>query len=105
MATISIRSSVDPTVVRRRVGMVFQKSNPFPTMTIGENVIIGLRLNGVHDQKFLNERLEKSLRMAALWDEVKERFAQAWHKFVGWPATATMYCPNACCGAGSGPDG
>src|SRR5262249_52631754 len=65
-------SSVDPTVVRRRVGMVFQKSNPFPTMTIGENVIIGLRLNGVHDQNFLNERLEKSLRMAALWDEVKD---------------------------------
>jgi phosphate transport system ATP-binding protein len=65
-------SSIDPTVVRRRVGMVFQKSNPFPTMTIGENVVIGLRLNGVHDQKFLNERLEKSLRMAALWDEVKD---------------------------------
>lgn len=65
-------SSVDPTVVRRRVGMIFQKSNPFPTMTIGENVVIGLRLNGVHDQKFLNERLEKSLRMAALWDEVKD---------------------------------
>jgi phosphate transport system ATP-binding protein len=65
-------STVDPTVVRRRVGMIFQKSNPFPTMTIGENVIIGLRLNGVHDQKFLNERLEKSLRMAALWDEVKD---------------------------------
>ena len=65
-------SAVDPTVVRRRVGMIFQKSNPFPTMTIGENVIIGLRLNGVHDQKFLNERLEKSLRMAALWDEVKD---------------------------------
>jgi phosphate transport system ATP-binding protein len=65
-------STVDPTVVRRRVGMVFQKSNPFPTMTIGENVIIGLRLNGVHDQNFLNERLEKSLRMAALWDEVKD---------------------------------
>lgn len=65
-------STVDSTVVRRRVGMVFQKSNPFPTMTIGENVIIGLRLNGVRDQKFLNERLEKSLRMAALWDEVKD---------------------------------
>jgi phosphate transport system ATP-binding protein len=65
-------NTVDPTVVRRRVGMVFQKSNPFPTMTIGENVIIGLRLNGVSDQKFLNERLEKSLRMAALWDEVKD---------------------------------
>src|ERR1700751_1538201 len=65
-------STVDPTVVRRRVGMVFQKSNPFPTMTIGENVIIGLRLNGVRNQKLLNERLERSLRMAALWDEVKD---------------------------------
>jgi phosphate transport system ATP-binding protein len=65
-------SIVDPAIVRRRVGMVFQKSNPFPTMSIGENVVIGLRLNGVRNQKFLNERLEKSLRMAALWDEVKD---------------------------------
>jgi phosphate transport system ATP-binding protein len=65
-------SSIDPAIVRRRVGMVFQKSNPFPTMSIGENVVIGLRLNGVRDQKFLNERLEKSLQMAALWDEVKD---------------------------------
>jgi phosphate transport system ATP-binding protein len=65
-------NTVDPTIVRRRVGMVFQKSNPFPTMTIGENVIVGLRLNGVRNQKLLNERLEKSLRMAALWDEVKD---------------------------------
>ena len=64
--------TVDPAIVRRRVGMVFQKSNPFPTMTIGENVIVGLRLNGVRNQKFLNERLEKSLRMSALWDEVKD---------------------------------
>jgi phosphate transport system ATP-binding protein len=65
-------SAVDPAIVRRRVGMVFQKSNPFPTMSIGENVVIGLRLNGIRDQKFLNERLEESLRMAALWDEVKD---------------------------------
>src|SRR5438045_8197240 len=64
--------TVDPAIVRRRVGMVFQKSNPFPTMSIGENVVIGLRLNGVRNQKFLNERLEKSLCMAALWDEVKD---------------------------------
>lgn len=65
-------ANVDPAIVRRRVGMIFQKSNPFPTMSIGENVVVGLRLNGVRDQKFLNERLEKSLRMAALWDEVKD---------------------------------
>ena len=62
----------DPTIVRRRIGMVFQKSNPFPTMSIAENVVIGLKLNGVRNHKLLDERLEKSLRMAALWDEVKD---------------------------------
>ena len=70
-------ANVDPAIVRRRVGMVFQKSNPFPTLSIGENVIVGLRLNGVRDQRFLNERLEKSLRMAALWDEVKDDLHKA----------------------------
>ncbi|PYL37728.1 MAG: phosphate ABC transporter ATP-binding protein, partial [Verrucomicrobia bacterium] len=62
---------IDPVVVRRRIGMVFQKSNPFPTMSIAENVLVGLKLNGVRDRAFLRERLEQSLRMAALWDEVK----------------------------------
>jgi phosphate transport system ATP-binding protein len=64
---------VEPVVVRRRVGMVFQKSNPFPTMSIVENVTVGLRLNGVRNRKLLAERTEQSLRMAALWDEVKDR--------------------------------
>ena len=64
-------AKTDPTVVRRRVGMVFQKSNPFPTMTIGDNVTVGLRLNGVRDRAFLRERMEDALRKAALWDEVK----------------------------------
>jgi phosphate transport system ATP-binding protein len=63
---------VDPTLVRRRVGMVFQKSNPFPTMTIEENVTVGLRLNGVRRRAILEERMEKALQMAALWDEVKD---------------------------------
>jgi phosphate transport system ATP-binding protein len=62
----------DPTAVRRRIGMVFQKSNPFPTMSIGENVVVGLKLNGVRNRRLLDESLEKSLRMAALWDEVKD---------------------------------
>ena len=62
---------IDPTVVRRRVGMVFQKSNPFPTMSIGDNVTVGLRLNGVRDRAFLRERMEDALRKAALWDEVR----------------------------------
>ena len=65
--------SVEPVMVRRRVGMVFQKSNPFPTMSITENVTVGLRLNGIHGRKLLAERTERSLRMAALWDEVKDR--------------------------------
>ncbi len=65
-------SDIDPAVIRRRVGMVFQKSNPFPTMSIADNVIVGLRLNGIRDRRILNERLEQSLRLAALWDEVKD---------------------------------
>jgi len=64
---------VDATLVRRRVGMVFQKSNPFPTMTIAENVTVGLRLNGIRHRALLAERVEKALQMAALWEEVKDR--------------------------------
>jgi phosphate transport system ATP-binding protein len=65
-------ANVDPVVIRRRIGMVFQKSNPFPTMSIADNVLVGLKLNGVRDRAFLRERLEQALRMAALWDEVKD---------------------------------
>jgi phosphate transport system ATP-binding protein len=64
---------MDATLVRRRVGMVFQKSNPFPTMSVAENVTAGLRLNGLRNKALLRERLEQTLRMAALWDEVKDR--------------------------------
>lgn len=63
---------VDPTIIRRRIGMVFQKSNPFPTMSIQDNVTAGLRLNGIRNRALLDERTERSLRMAALWDEVKD---------------------------------
>jgi phosphate transport system ATP-binding protein len=66
-------SKIDPVLVRRQVGMVFQKSNPFPTMSIAENVTVGLRLNGVRDRAVLRERLDASLRMAALWEEVEDR--------------------------------
>jgi phosphate transport system ATP-binding protein len=65
--------NVEPVIVRRRVGMVFQKSNPFPTMSIADNVTVGLRLNGIRTRSVLAERTEHSLRMAALWDEVKDR--------------------------------
>jgi phosphate transport system ATP-binding protein len=63
---------VEAVSIRRRVGMVFQKSNPFPTMSIAENVLVGLRLNGIKDKAVLQGRLEASLKMAALWDEVKD---------------------------------
>ncbi|MDB6064809.1 MAG: pstB [Pedosphaera sp.] len=65
--------SVEPVIVRRRVGMVFQKSNPFPTMSIADNVTVGLRLNGIGSRSILTERTEKSLRMVGLWEEVKDR--------------------------------
>jgi phosphate transport system ATP-binding protein len=58
--------------VRRRVGMVFQKPNPFPTMTIYDNVAAGLKLNGTRNRKALDEVVEHSLQQAALWDEVKD---------------------------------
>lgn len=63
--------SIDPVIVRRRIGMVFQKPNPFPTMTIFNNVAAGLKLNGIRDRKLISEVVEESLREAALWDEVK----------------------------------
>ena len=62
---------VDSVNIRRRIGMVFQKPNPFPTMSIYDNVVAGLRLNGVKDKKILDKTVEESLKKAALWDEVK----------------------------------
>lgn len=64
--------SVNVAALRRRVGMVFQKPNPFPK-TIYENVAYGLRIQGINDKQILDEVVEKSLRGAALWDEVKQR--------------------------------
>src|SRR5579884_2498921 len=58
--------------IRRRIGMVFQKPNPFPTMSIYDNVAAGLKLNGFRDRGKLDEIVERSLRHAALWDEVKD---------------------------------
>jgi len=68
---------VDPVDVRRTVGMVFQRPNPFPTMSIFENTVAGLRLNGKKSKKQLDEVAEKSLRGANLWDEVKDRLDKA----------------------------
>jgi phosphate transport system ATP-binding protein len=66
-----IYSDTDPVYIRRRIGMVFQKANPFPTMSIRDNVVAGLRLNGMKDKVVLDKTAEESLKKAALWDEVK----------------------------------
>jgi phosphate transport system ATP-binding protein len=64
---------VDPVAVRRAIGMVFQRPNPFPTMSIFDNVAAGLKLNGIRSRSRLGEIVEKSLRGANLWNEVKDR--------------------------------
>ena len=70
------RPDVDPVQLRRVVGMVFQRPNPFPTMSIYDNVAAGLRLTGRHRRSELDEIVERSLRRSALWDEVKDKLKQ-----------------------------
>jgi phosphate transport system ATP-binding protein len=68
---LDIYNDASPVEVRRRIGMVFQRPNPFPTMSIYDNVASGLRLNGLRNRRVLDEVVERSLKDAALWDEVK----------------------------------
>ncbi|HEX5573637.1 MAG TPA: phosphate ABC transporter ATP-binding protein PstB [Nitrososphaeraceae archaeon] len=68
--------SIDPVIIRRRIGMVFQKPNPFPTMSIFDNVAAGLKLNGMTNKTIIREIVEESLRNAGLWDEVKNQLEQ-----------------------------
>lgn len=68
---------VNPVIIRRKIGMVFQKPTPFPTMSIYDNVVAGLKLVGINDRKLLAEVCEKALRQAALFDEVKDRLKTA----------------------------
>jgi len=63
---------VDPVMIRRKIGMVFQKPNPFPMMSVYENVAVGLKLNGVKDKKILDAVVRRSLELVDLWDEVKD---------------------------------
>jgi len=69
--------SVDPVDVRRKIGMVFQKPNPFPTMSVFDNVAAGLRLNGVKDRKLISEKVEENLRKSFLWDEIGDRLGES----------------------------
>jgi phosphate transport system ATP-binding protein len=67
---------VDPVVIKRRIGMVFQKPNPFPTMSIYDNVAAGLKLNGIRDKRLIREVVQESLEGAALWEEVKNELSK-----------------------------
>ena len=73
---------VDPVDIRRRVGMVFQKPNPFPK-SIFDNISYGLKVNGIKDANFIEERVERSLRKAAIWEEVKDRLNDSALKLSG----------------------
>jgi phosphate transport system ATP-binding protein len=69
------QSGVDPVLIRRQIGMVFQKPNPFPGLSIFENVSIGLKLAGVRNKNVLSDMVEKALTQSALWDEVKDKLS------------------------------
>ena len=69
---VDIYKDASPVEIRRRIGMVFQRPNPFPTMSIYDNVASGLRLNGFRKRRVLDEVVERSLKQSALWDEVKD---------------------------------
>ncbi|MBI3542958.1 MAG: phosphate ABC transporter ATP-binding protein [Deltaproteobacteria bacterium] len=64
---------VDPVAIRRKIGMVFQKPNPFPSLSVFDNVAVGLRLGGLRRASILKEAVERSLTLSALWDEVKDK--------------------------------
>ena len=81
---------VDVVAVRRAIGMVFQKPNPFPTMSIFDNVAAGLRLTGT-GAATSRERVEQSLRGAGLWEEVKDRLDAAGHRPLRRPAAAPVH--------------
>jgi phosphate transport system ATP-binding protein len=68
--------SIAPAIIRQRIGMVFQKPNPFPTMSIFNNVASGLKLSGIKDKKLISEVVEEALRGAVLWDEVKNELGK-----------------------------
>src|ERR1700716_4489195 len=69
---VDIYAEASPVEIRRRVGMVFQRPNPFPTMSIYDNVASGLKLNGFRSRRVLDEVVERSLKQSALWEEVKD---------------------------------
>ena len=97
-------SKVDPTWLRKRIGMVFQKANPFP-MSIYDNVAYGPRTHGIRNKAKLDEIVENSLRSAAIWDEVKDRLKKERTGAFRRPAAAAVHRTGAGRGAGGAADG
>ena len=86
---------VDPVLVRRQVGMVFQRANPFPTMSIRDNVLAGVTLNNRKlSKRDADDLVEKSLQGANLWNEVKDRLDKAGHGPLRRPAAASLHRPR-----------
>ena len=85
---VDIYKNIDVNLLRKRVGMVFQKPNPFP-MSIYDNIAYGPRTHGIHNKSQLDDIVEKSLRGAAIWDEVKERTGN-----VRWTAATSLHCES-----------
>ena len=93
---------VDTTLLRKKVGMVFQQPNPFP-MSIYDNVAYGPRIHGIHNKSELDDIVEKSLKGAALWDEVSDRLIRS--RLIRRPAAAALYRQSPGRGAGGTSDG
>ncbi len=72
-----LSDDIDPVLIRRKIGMVFQKPNPFPTMSVFDNVASGIRLNGTKDKKLLSTKVEDNLKKAFLWDELADRLNES----------------------------
>ena len=96
----------DPVRVRRRIGMVFQKPNPFPMMSIYDNVIAGFKLSyGKPRGINYDDVVEHALQSVALWDEVKDKLKDFRCRALWGPAAAPVHCPRDCVSAGHPADG
>jgi phosphate transport system ATP-binding protein len=85
-------TKADPVLLRKRIGMVFQKPNPFPTMSIFNNVAAGLKLNGYHRKNHVSTIVERSLKQSALWEEVKDNLNKSGMALSG--AAASLHCTH-----------
>lgn len=99
-----IYKGMDVNLLRRRVGMVFQKPNPFP-MSIYDNIAYGPRTHGIRSKVKLDEIVEKALRDAAIWDEVKDRLKKNCSRHERRAAAAALHCQSLGGAAGGASDG